>query len=80
MFTRLKHWWINHLPFITTKRRQDDLIIKCTKELARVNKTSTWSAIEPFIYDSQILRAATWNQVKFTHIQKRLKANFEVTQ
>lgn len=78
MFKRLKYWWVNNLPFITTKRRQDDFIIKCMKELDRVNKISTWSAINPVIYDLEKLRADTWNQDKITYIQNWLKDNFEI--
>ena len=78
MFKRLKYWWVNNLPFITTKRRQDDLIIKCMKELDKINKRSTWSAINPVIYDLENLRADTWNQDKITFIQNWLKDNFNI--
>ena len=39
---------------------------------------STWSAINPVIYDLERLRANTWDQDKITYIQEWLKDNFEV--
>lgn len=65
---------------ITTKKKNDDFTIKCMDILERQNQLSTWSAINPVIFDLEKLRADTWNQDKITHIQKWLKDNFEVKQ
>ena len=61
---------------ITTKKKQDDLIIGCMQRLERVDRISVWAAINPVIYSLKELREDTWNQDKITKIQEWLKNNF----
>lgn len=61
---------------ITTKKKQDDLVISCMQRLERVDRMSVWSAINPVIHSLEELRADTWNQDKITKIQEWLKNNF----
>ena len=61
---------------ITTRKKQDDLIISCMQRLDRVDRMSVWAAINPVIYSLEELREDTWNQDKITKIQEWLKNNF----
>ena len=63
---------------ITTKKEQDDLIISCMNKLEAVDRMSTWSAINPVIYDLEELKKNTWDIDRVENIQKWLKINFEV--
>lgn len=63
---------------ITTKKKEDDLIIACMESLDKANKLSAFAAINPVIHDLEKLRSDTWNQDKITHIQNWLKANFKL--
>lgn len=63
---------------ITTKKKQDDLIIGCMQRLDRVDRMSVWATINPVIHSLEELRADTWNQDKITKIQEWLTNNFKV--
>ena len=67
---------------ITTKANQRAREIEAFKrgmsEIDKLFSKSTWSAINPVIYDLERLRANTWDQDKITYIQEWLKDNFEV--
>ena len=63
---------------ITTKKKQDDLVIGCMQRLERVNRMSTWSAINPVIHSLKELRENTWDVERVDQAINWLKDNFEV--
>ena len=75
---KLKVWWVNHLPFITTKRRQDDFVIDCLTIMERMDKKSTWAAIHPVIFSLRELRRNTWDVERVDNAIKWLEDNFKV--
>lgn len=56
----------------------DKVVDDAIKATEKVDKETTWAAINPVISDLEKLRADTWNQNKITYIQNWLKDNFEV--
>ena len=46
---------------ITTKKKQDNLVIGCMQRLESVNRISVWSAINPVIHSLKELRNNTWD-------------------
>lgn len=78
MIKKLKNWWVNHLPFITTKRRQDEFVIGCLMTMEKVDKKSTWAAINPVIFSLRELRKNTWDVERVDHAIKWLEDNFKV--
>lgn len=75
---KLKNWWINHLPFITTKNRQDDFIIYCMEIMEKIEAKSTWAAINPVIFSLRELRKNTWDVERVDNAIKWLEDNFKV--
>ena len=63
---------------ITTKKKQDDLIIGCMQRLESVDRMSVWSAINPVIYSLQELRNNTWDKDRVDDAIKWLTNNFKV--
>ena len=63
---------------ITTKKKQDDLVISCMQRLDRVNRMSVWSAINPVIHSLKELRKNTWDKDRCDKVINWLKDNFEV--
>lgn len=63
---------------ITTRKKQDDLVIGCMQRLDRVNRMSVWSAINPVIHSLKELRKNTWDVDRVDHAINWLKDNFEV--
>lgn len=67
---------------ITTRKKQIEDCVKAYNKGFDASKKfydkSTWSVINPVIYDLERLRANTWDQDKITYIQEWLKDNFEV--
>ena len=63
---------------ITTKKKQDDLIIGCMQRLDRVDRMSVWAAINPVIHSLKELRKNTWDVERVDHAIKWLTDNFEV--
>lgn len=78
MIEELKNWWIRHLPFITTKKKQDKFIIDCLMTVERANKKSTWAAINPVIYSLRELRRNTWDVERVDNAIKWLEDNFRI--
>jgi hypothetical protein len=63
---------------ITTKKKQDDLIISCMQRLDRVDKMSVWAAVRPVIHSLKELRKNTWDVERVDQAIKWLTDNFEV--
>lgn len=63
---------------ITTKKKQDDFIIRCMQRLDRVDRMSVWAAINPVIYSLQELRNNTWDKDRVDDAIKWLTNNFKV--
>lgn len=63
---------------ITTKKKQDDLIIGCMQRLDRVDRMSVWAAINPVIHSLKELRKNTWDVGRVDQAIKWLTDNFEV--
>lgn len=63
---------------ITTKKKQDDLIIGCMQRLGRVDRMSVWAAINPVIHSLKELRKNTWDVERVDQAIKWLTDNFEV--
>ena len=63
---------------ITTKKKQDDLVISCMQRLDRVNRMSVWSAINQVIHSLKELRKNTWDKDRCDKAINWLKDNFEV--
>jgi hypothetical protein len=63
---------------ITTKKKQDDLIISCMQRLDRVDRMSVWAAINPVIHSLKELRKNTWDVERVDKAIKWLTDNFEV--
>ena len=63
---------------ITTQKKQDDFIIACMQRLEKVDRMSTWSAINPVIYSLKELRNNTWDKDRVDGAIEWLKNNFEV--
>ena len=63
---------------ITTKKKQDDLIIRCMQRLDRVDRISVWAAINPVIHSLKELRKNTWDVERVDQAIKWLTDNFEV--
>ena len=62
---------------ITTKKKQDDFVISCMKRLDKVNKMSTWAAINPVIHSLKELRKNTWDTDRVDHAIQWLEDNFK---
>lgn len=65
---------------ITTKKKQDKLIISCMERLDRVNKLSTIAAINPVIHSLKELRKNTWDVDRVDHAIQWLEDNFSVAE
>lgn len=78
MIKELKYWWVNHLPFITTKATQDDFIIYCLVKTKEIEAKSTWAAINPVIFSLRELRKNTWDVERVDNAIKWLEDNFKV--
>lgn len=78
MIKKLKYWWVNHLPFITTKNRQDDFIIYCMMKTKEIETKSTWDAINPVIFSLRKLRKNTWDVERVDNAIKWLEDNFRI--
>lgn len=65
---------------ITTKKKQDDLVIGCMQRLDRVNRMSVWTAINPVINSLKELRNNTWDVERVDRAINWLKDNFEEKQ
>ena len=63
---------------ITTQKKQDDFIIACMQRLDRVDRMSTWAAINPVIHYLKELRNNTWDKDRVDGAIEWLKNNFEV--
>ena len=63
---------------ITTQKKQDDFIIACMQRLEKVDRMSTWSAINPVIHSLKELRNNTWDKDRVDGAIEWLKNNFEV--
>ena len=63
---------------ITTKKKQDDLIIGCMQILERVNRMSVWAAINPVIHSLKELRNNTWDKDRVDGVIEWLTNNFKV--
>lgn len=63
---------------ITTKKKQDDLIISCMQRLDRVDRMSVWAAINPVIHSLKELRNNTWDKDRVDDAIKWLTNNFKV--
>jgi hypothetical protein len=60
---------------ITTKKKQDDLIISC---MQRLDRMSVWAAVRPVIHSLKELRKNTWDVKRVDQAIKWLTDNFEV--
>ena len=65
---------------ITTKKKQDRLIISCMEQLERVNELSTWAAINPVIHSLKELRKNTWDVERVDHAIEWLEDIFSVAE
>ena len=63
---------------ITTKKKQDDFIIRCMQRLDRVDRMSVWASINPVIYSLQELRNNTWDKDRGDSAIEWLTNNFKV--
>lgn len=63
---------------ITTKKKQDDLIIGCMQRLDRVDRMSVWAAINPVILSLKELRNNTWDKDRVDGAIEWLTNNFKV--
>ena len=63
---------------ITTKKKQDDLIIGCMQKLESVDRMSVWSAINPVIHSLKELRNNTWDKDRVDMAIEWLTNNFKV--
>lgn len=78
MIKELKYWWVRHLPFITTRRRQNKFIIDFLMKRERMDKQTTWAAINPVIFSLRELRRNTWDVERVDHAIKWLEDNFRI--
>lgn len=63
---------------ITTKKKQDDLIIGCMQRLESVDRISVWAAINPVIHSLKELRNNTWDKDRVDGAIEWLTNNFKV--
>lgn len=63
---------------ITTKKKQDDLIIGCMQRLESVDRMSVWGAINPVIHSLKELRNNTWDKDRVDGAIEWLTDNFKV--
>ena len=63
---------------ITTKKKQDDLIIGCMQRLEIVDRMSVWAAINPVIHSLKELRNNTWDKDRVDGAIEWLTNNFKV--
>lgn len=63
---------------ITTKKKQDDLILSCLNRLEKVNRMGTWAAINPVIHSLKELRNNTWDKDRVDGAIEWLTNNFKV--
>lgn len=63
---------------ITTKKKQDDLIIRCMQRLDRVDRLSVWAAINSVIHSLKELRNNTWDKDRVDGAIEWLTNNFKV--
>lgn len=78
MIKKLKYWWVNHLPFITTKKKQDDFIIHCMMKTEEIEAKATWAAINPVIFSLKELRHNTWDVERVDNAIKWLEDSFRI--
>ena len=62
---------------ITTKKKQDDLIIGCMQRLESVDRMSVLAAINPVIHSLKELRNNTWDKDRVDGAIEWLTNNFK---
>ena len=78
----MREWLYWHFPIITTRWRKNKNIVSILdsgiESTIRLNKKSTWSAINPVIHSLKELRNNTWDKERVDQAIKWLRDNFEV--
>lgn len=78
MWKTIKYWWVNHLPFITTKKKEDVLINCRLESQERIINYSTNAALNPVIHSLEELKKNTWDIERVERMQEWLKDNFSL--
>lgn len=78
MWKTIKYWWVNHLPFITTKKKEDSLIASALERQQEIINLSTWIVVNPVIQDLEKLKKNTWDIDKVERMKQWLINNFNI--